>query len=189
MEARSAKEIRVGVARAREVVTLAESRPPTLGAGRLVAVDGPAGSGKTTLGAAVAELTGAQVVHMDDLMEGWGGMAGTGEQLRSIVGPLVAGTAGSYRHYNWHEGRFDRTVPVPPAPWLVVEGVGAGNPQIAAQVTVLVWVEVDDALRLRRGLERDGVAMAGQWQRWMQDEVGFFAAQRTAERADVVVRP
>jgi uridine kinase len=169
-------------------VALAASRPPTLGAGRLVAVDGPAGSGKTTLGAAVAELTGAQIVHMDDLMEGWGDMAGTGDQLRSIVEPLAGGTAGSYRHYNWHEGRFDRTVPVPPAHWLVVEGVGAGNPVIAGNVTVLVWVEVDEELRLRRGLERDGVAMEDHWRTWMREEVGFFAAQRTAERADVVVR-
>jgi uridine kinase len=173
---------------AREVVALAASRAPTVGAGRLVAVDGPAGSGKTTLGAAVAELTGAQVVHMDDLMNGWGDMAGTGDQLRTIVGPLTAGTAGSYRRYNWHEGRFDGTVPVPPAPWLVIEGVGAGNPVVAEHVTVLVWVEVDEELRLRRGLERDGTAMEGHWRTWMRQEVGFFAAQRTAERADVVVR-
>ena len=39
------------------------SRPATLGAGRLVCVDGPAGSGKTTLGAALAERTGAQLIH------------------------------------------------------------------------------------------------------------------------------
>jgi uridine kinase len=173
---------------AREVVALAESRPATLGACRLVAVDGPAGSGKTTLGAAVAELTGAQVVHMDDLMEGWNDMAGTGGQLRSIIEPLLGGRAGRYRRYNWHEGRFDRSVEVPPAPWLVIEGVGAGNPVIAAETTVLVWVEVDDELRLARGLERDGVAMEDHWRAWMRDEVAFFAAQRTAERADVVVR-
>jgi uridine kinase len=174
--------------RAREVVALAGSRSPTLGEGRLVAVDGPAGSGKTTLAAAVAELTGAQVVHMDDLMEGWEGMASTGEQLRSIVEPLAGGVAGSYRHYNWHEGRFDRTVEVPPGGWLVIEGVGAGHPGIAERVTVLVWVEADDELRLRRGLERDGAAMEGHWRRWMRDEVGLFAAHGTAGRADVVLR-
>jgi uridine kinase len=171
-----------------EVVALAESRPPTLGSGRLVAIDGPAGSGKTTLAGAVAELTGAQVVHMDDLMDGWDGMAGTGPQLLSIVEPLARGEAGSYRHYDWHEARFDRTVEVPPAPWLVIEGVGAGNPAIADLVTVLVWVEADDDVRLRRGLERDGSAMEGHWRAWMRDEIGFFAAHRTAERADVRVR-
>lgn len=180
---------RATVARtARTVVALAQSRPATLGGGRLVAIDGPAGSGKTTLGGAVSQLTGAQVVHLDDLMEGWDGMAGTGDQLRSIVEPLASGVAGHYRHYNWHEGRFDHTVAVPPAAWLVIEGVGAGNPVIADSVTVLVWVEADDELRLRRGLERDGAPMEGRWRTWMKEEAAFFSSQRTAERADLVVR-
>ena len=38
------------------VVDLALRRPPTLGDGRLVCIDGPAGSGKTTLAAEVAAL-------------------------------------------------------------------------------------------------------------------------------------
>ena len=45
---------------------------------------------------------------------------------------------------------------MPVAPWLVVEGVGSGDPVVADRVTVLVWVEADDELRLARGLERDG---------------------------------
>ena len=47
---------------------------------------------------------------------------------RSVVEPLAEGRAGAYRHYNWHLDRFDREVAVPVAPWLVVEGVGSGNP-------------------------------------------------------------
>ena len=61
--------------------TLAAARPATLGTGRLVCVDGPAGSGKTTLGAELAERTGAQLVHGDDLMEGWRGLDAVGRQL------------------------------------------------------------------------------------------------------------
>ena len=42
---------------AAEVLSLARSRPPTLGSGRLICVDGPAGSGKTTLAEEVASLS------------------------------------------------------------------------------------------------------------------------------------
>jgi cytidylate kinase len=170
---------------ARAVVRLAESRPATLGMGRLVCVDGPSGSGKTTLAGAVADRTGAAVVHMDDLMEGWQGMAGTGGQLASIVEPMAAGRPGSYRHFNWFEHRFDRVVELAPSDWLVIEGVGSGSPVIAAYVTVLVWVEVDDVLRLRRGLDRDGAEMETHWREWMRQEVGFFHGQRTRDRADL----
>ena len=173
-------------AAARVVVDLASSRPATSGV-RVVCVDGPAGSGKTTLAAELAELTGAQVVHMDDLMEGWGGFGGTGEQLTTIVRPLPEGRAGSYRHYNWHLDRFDREVVVPVVPWLVIEGVGSGNPVIADHVTLLVWVEADDELRLARGLDRDGSEMESLWRQFMADERAMFTEHRTRERADVVV--
>ena len=98
---------------------------------------------------------------MDDLMDGWGGLGGTGDQLDDgRRGRWPRAAPGATARYNWHLDRFDRAVAVPVAPWLVVEGVGSGNPAIADLVTVLVWVEVDDDLRLARGLERDG-ARAG----------------------------
>jgi hypothetical protein len=172
---------------AQVVVDLASARPATCGDVRVVCVDGPAGSGKSTLAAAIAERTGAQVVHMDDLMDGWRGLGGTGGRLESAVRPLADGRPGSYEQFNWHLDRFDRVVAVPVAPWLVVEGVGSGNPVIEDLVTALVWVEVGDVLRLARGLERDGAEMEAHWRQFMVDEAGVFAAHRTRVRADVVV--
>ena len=169
------------------VVALASARPATLGAGRLVCVEGPAGSGKTTLGTEIAALTEAQVIHGDDLMEGWGGFATVSRQLTAIVTELAAGRPGSYEVYDWHRGRFDGTVAVPPAPWLVVEGVGSSEPAIAPYVTALVWVEVDDDLRLARGLARDGAHMESYWRTFMGSERELFARHRARERADVLV--
>ncbi len=169
------------------ILSLASARPATLGAGRLVCVDGPAGSGKTTLGAELADRTGAQLIHGDDLMEGWRGLDAVGRQLAGLVDALAAGRAGSYEHYDWLADRYDRTVEVPPAPWLVVEGVGSGAAAIAAYTTVLVWVEVDDELRLSRGMARDGEEMREHWLTFMHDERALFARERIRERADVVV--
>jgi uridine kinase len=169
------------------VLSLASSRPPTLGQGRLVCLDGPAGSGKTTLSQALADRTGAVVVHTDDLMEGWGGFATVTQQLCTVVERLARAEPGSYERYNWEQGRFDSTVTVAPAPWLVVEGVGSGEPRIADHVTALVWVEVDDELRLARGLDRDGGHMKDHWLEFMPAERAVFARDRTRERADVLV--
>ena len=176
-----------GTSTASLVLDLARSRPPSLGSGRLVCVDGPAGSGKTTLAAALAETVGATVVHADDLMEGWRGLDSVARQLDGLIADLAEGRSGSYQRYDWLQNRFDRTVQVAPGPWLVVEGVGSGAPGIAAYVTVLVWVEVDDELRLARGLERDGAAMEEHWRTFMADERALFAREATRERADVVV--
>ena len=54
-----------------EVADRVMAAPPTLGDGRLVCVDGPAGSGKTTLAAALADVVpGAHVIHCDELLHG-----------------------------------------------------------------------------------------------------------------------
>ena len=128
---------------AQVVVDLALSRPPTLADGRLVCVDGPAGSGKTTLAAEVAALVpGAQVVHMDDLYAGWSGIDhAVTDQLDSILLPLAEGRAGSYRRFDWASDRFAETTTVQPGPLLVLEGVGSGTRAHADLCTVLVWVD------------------------------------------------
>jgi uridine kinase len=167
-----------------EVLALASSRPPTLGAGRLVCVDGPAGSGKTTL----ADQLGAPVVHVDDLLEGWSGLATLHRQVLPLLDGLAAGKRGRYQRYDWLAGRRAEVVEVPPAPLLVLEGVGSGSPAWAHLATVLVFVEAGPELRLARGMARDGEQMRGHWLTWMDDEAALLAREDTRARADIVVR-
>lgn len=173
---------------ARLVLELASSRPATLGAGRLVCVDGPAGSGKTTLAAALARLEPrSRVIHMDDLYDGWDGLPRLTDQLEPLLRPLASGAPGSYRRYDWLAGEYAETVTVEPVPLLVLEGVGSGSRAHADLTTVLTWVWAPSDLRLRRGLERDGSALAGRWRQWMLDEDALFVREETARRADLFV--
>lgn len=171
---------------AAEVLALARSRPPTLGEGRLVCVDGPAGSGKTSLAAALEE-SGARVVHLDDLYDGWEGLPRVDTQLETLLRPLAAGRDGHYRRYDWLTAGWAETVGVPPCPLLVVEGVGAFAPAVADLVTVLVWVEAPHDLRLARGLERDGEGLRREWLAWMAQEEGHLARTGARDRADLHV--
>ena len=172
---------------AQRVLELASSREPTLGRGRLICVDGPAGSGKTTLATELAELSGAPVIHMDDLFEGWDGLPRITSQLESLLRPLARGRYGSYRRWDWPGNAWAETVLVPPAPLLVLEGVGSGSAQVGELITVLAWVEVPYDLRMERGLERGGIGVAENWRQWAVDEQELFAREQTRERADVVL--
>jgi uridine kinase len=175
------------------------ARPATLGQGRLVCVDGPAGSGKSTFAALVASgfdkldqrdspsPTQSRVVQVDDLLEGWRGLSGVTTQLEGLLRSLADGRAGSYRRYDWLAGAFAETVVVEPVPLLVLEGVGSGAARFDDLRTLLVWVEAPYDERLRRGLERDGDAFAPHWEQWAADEAALFARERTRERADLRV--
>lgn len=171
------------------VLALLAERPPTLGTSRLLCVDGPGGSGKTTLARAVADRTGAALVHLDHLYDGWSGLPTVGEQLGPLLLPLADGRPGHYRRYDWHARAYAETVEVgvPASGLLVLEGVGAGAAAYADLQTVLVWVEVPRELRLARGLARDGEHLRDEWVAWQAAEDAHLAGERTRERADLVV--
>jgi uridine kinase len=165
---------------------------PTLGESRLVCVDGHAGSGKSTLGEAVRDLaseTGtSDLVHLDDLLDGWEGLPQVAETLhRGVLVPIAEGHDGRYLRYDWHRARFAEEHVVQPVDLLVVEGVGSGATAYSSLVTTLVWVDAPADLRLARGLARDGEALRPHWLRWKNAEESLFRRERTRERADVIV--
>lgn len=166
------------------------STPPRVGAVRLVVVDGPAGSGKTTLADRLAEeLDGAPVIHLDDMYEGWDGLAPPlwSRLQEQVLEPLGAGRAARFQRYDWHAGRFADWVEVPRHPVLVVEGVGAAARVVDRWASLRVWVEAPPDLRLQRGIARDGEAMRANWLAWRRAEDAHFAADGTRDRADVVI--
>jgi uridine kinase len=179
-----------GEATAAELLAWTLSRPATLGAGRLVCVDGPAGSGKTTLACGITLAAGGSVrlLHMDDIYEGWSGLEAAMTRVADhVVGPLRTGRAGRYRRYDWVREEPAEEHLVEPVDLLVIEGVGSGGAAYADSTTCLVWVEAPADERLRRGLERDGEAVRAQWLAFMADEEAMFARERTRARADVIV--
>ena len=110
----------------------AAAHPATLGTSRLICVDGPAGSGKTTLGDALAEAASyggpgsVVLLHMDDFYEGWDGLTrGIADRLlRSLIAPLSRGRAATVATWDWHAATWGPEVTVAPAPLMVLEGVG-----------------------------------------------------------------
>lgn len=154
----------------------------------VVAVDGPSGSGKSVLGAVAARDLGAGLVRMDDLFPGWDGLAAApGLLAEQVLAPLARGERAAYRRWDWHQDGWAEEVEVPAGEVLVVEGCGSSVRPAAELVDVAVWVEAPRELRLRRGLARDGESYRPHWQRWADQEAALYAADRTRERADVVV--
>ncbi len=189
-------------ATAAEIVSTVLASRPTLGSGRLVCVDGPAGSGKTTLAAAlnrsfrdelrssVSTESSVRMLHMDNVYDGWAGLeAGMDTVASAVVGPLRTGRSGCYRRYDWHRSRFAEKRLVPPCDVLLIEGVGSGGRLggYPDAVTCLVWVAASSDVRLERGLQRDGERQREHWLAWQRQEAAMFARERIRDRADVVV--
>lgn len=154
----------------------------------VVAIDGPSGAGKTTLARAVGRLVDARVVHLDDIYPGWDGLAEAVPLVTTqVLEPLSRGEDTAYRRWDWMRHRWGGTQPVAVAPRLVLEGVGSSVLPAGAYAAVRVWVEASRKLRFARGMARDGEGYRPHWERWAAQESALFAADRTRERADLVV--
>lgn len=162
---------------------------PSCGSVRLVAVDGPAGAGKTTFAGRLGARLRCQVIHSDDFPVPWEeGPGGWFHALESqVLRPLQEGLAGGFRRYDWVRGTYAELVTVPPAPVLIIEGVGTARASVAGLPAYTVWVEAPEEVRLRRVLERDGPELEPRWREWFAAEQIWFAGDRTRERADLVV--
>lgn len=166
------------------------SAKPRLGHTRLVCVDGPAGSGKTTFADRLATALGPHtpVVHMDDLYGGWTLRGVVARLSAGVLRPLAEGQPGAFHRYDWAAGRFraDPTA-VPVSEVLVVEGCGSCPRAVDPWATLRVWVEAPAGLRLARGIARDGSDLAPEWRRWQVLEAEVFAVEDTRARADLRV--
>lgn len=161
---------------------------PSCGPVRLVAVDGHAGSGKTTFAARLAAaLDGAPVVHLDDLAThdepfGWAG------RLREqVLARLLLGEQAEHQVYDWVLRRFASSRQVPAAPVVLIEGVGAGRAEIRPYLARLIWMELDQPAARARGEQRDGPELASFWDGWTKAELSHFAADPSRRYADLLV--
>ncbi|MFT2015987.1 uridine kinase family protein [Streptomyces sp. 796.1] len=163
--------------------------PPSCGPVRLIAVDGHAGSGKSTFaGRLAAALGGAPVLHTDDLASHAALFDWSARLHEQVLGPLARGVDASYEVYDWHARRFATRRTLPVAPVVLVEGVGAGRRAVRPFLACLLWMERDARDSWGRGQRRDGPEMSEFWAGWVPAEQAHFAADPSRPYADALVR-
>ncbi|WP_042386583.1 uridine kinase family protein [Streptacidiphilus melanogenes] len=165
---------------------------PSCGPTRLLAVDGYAGSGKTTFSGRLAEALGgadrAPVVHLDDLATHEEFFAWTDRLRAEVLKPLADGDPARHRVYDWELARFDafRELPTAP-PFLILEGVGAGRRAVRPCLAALLWMDVDAGTARARGELRDGPELAEFWKRWTKEQSAHFRVDPSRGFADFLV--
>jgi uridine kinase len=163
------------------------SRPPAGVATRLIAIDGPGGAGKTTLAARLAVELQAAVIHTDEFASWDNPVNWWPELLERALKPLAAGEVAHYQPTTWG-GEECTPVLIEPGGTVVLEGVTASRDAFRPYLAYSIWIETDRAVRLRRGIDRDGEEARLQWEGWMAAEDLYIEAEKPAEHVNVVLR-
>jgi uridine kinase len=171
-----------------EIVAHAKTAQPRLGQTHLTVIDGPAASGKTTASRKIATALGAHLFHIDQMLEGWGGLARLWPRLLDeVLLPIRGGKPGVFRAWDWEQDCLGQWSEVPVTEFLVIEGVGTGHQEVDQYASFKIWVEAPQDLRLERGLERDGSDTAELWEAWIPEEMELHKAHNTRARCDVII--
>jgi hypothetical protein len=106
--------------------------------------------------------------------------------------PARQGRLVSYRPPRWAEHGREGSIDIAAdSPLLLIEGDGAGRRDVADLIDALIWVQSDEREAERRALARIGTPNGNPTlqahREWMAEETPFNAAQRTWERADLIV--
>jgi uridine kinase len=149
---------------------------------KIVTIDGPAGSGKTTLASELAsELKNSNgvmsVVHLDELYEGWDDALGQKlfDRIEAwILTPIRNGLGLKFLKYDWHQGKYASWSELPLTPVVIIEGVGSGHSSLRQYASQAIWVEADDHLLLDRVVQRDGEGVRDAMLIWKARERSYF---------------
>lgn len=159
--------------------------------GRIIAIDGPAGAGKTTLASKLKTALNnlvIHVIHMDDLYDGWENAltANLTRILESgITNPVFNGKAYEYRKYDWLSGEYGELLRYPNPDLLILEGVGAGQKAVRKYLDQLIWIEIDAEAGLNRVLRRDGDYIENHMRLWQMRESEHFKQENTRDCATI----
>lgn len=165
---------------------------PQRGSLRLVAVDGRAGSGKSTFARCLSEaLGGASILALDDFLA-WDDLMDFWPRLEAqALSPLFEGRGARYQARDWERDPYGRGLgpwkELPFSPLVILEGVGAARRELRSRLAYAIWIETPPLVCLERGISRDGVERTNLWMAWQEREAAFFDADPVRGHVQLVV--
>jgi uridine kinase len=159
----------------------------------IIAIDGPAGAGKTTLAQtislALSPRMSTTVIHMDDLYNGWD--FALDENLTKTLVWLARSHKDEkplkYSSFNWVLGSFDAVKEIPSSQLLILEGVGSSQRSVEELITTSIWLDLDPQIGYQRVLDRDGENIANSMTLWLATQEQHFRVEDTKERCEFVL--
>lgn len=161
---------------------------------RLLVIDGPCGSGKTTLATQLTDFLNtcapdtAALLHMDDFFLPHalktperlaipGGNVDLERLCTEVLMPFATQQPIAYRRYLCHEDAFSPVISVPDSPWLILEGSYSLLPEIRQHASLCVFLTVSSACQQERLLQRVGAERLEVFnRRWIPLENAYFKA-------------
>ena len=172
---------------------------PDKGAPLVIAVDGRAASGKTTLANQLAGIMNAGVVHMDDFFlprelrtaaryREIGGNVHYERFAAEVLPRLKKAGSFTYRTFDCSILGYGKTAEVKDSGWRIVEGAYSLHPKFGDYADLKVFYDISPEEQKRRIVRRNGEARYRVFRdRWIPLEENYIRNCGVVRRADLVI--
>jgi len=154
---------------------------------KIIGVDGCGGAGKSTFARRLAALLDAQLIQTDDFASWDTALDCAPRLLDQVLLPLHQDRAGRYQRYDWGTQTLAEWHDVPLQPHIVLEGVSSTRAVFRPMLAFKIFVDAPKAIRLTRGLARDGAQALPLWESWQAAEDDYLKTEDPAARADLIL--
>jgi uridine kinase len=159
----------------------------------IVLIDGRAGSGKSTFAESLQQQlfrdgeSAPRVIHMDNIFEGWDGLAlGSEYMVRFILQPLARQETASWQDWSWVKNQRSSWREFSGGTPLIVEGCGSLTERSKEHADISIWLEASEETRRERWIQRE--RHLEKFDFWAAQELDFYAREKTQSLADLVIK-
>ena len=162
----------------------------------VIAIDGPCGSGKSSLAALLSDLFPSRVLHMDDYYLPLPQRACDWEQIpcgnmdlerfrRQALLPAAENMPIAYQPYSCQKGQLLTAATLPAAPLTIVEGSYCQHPLLAPHYDLKIFLRCESQEQLSRLGRRETTRLDAYLQRWIPLEQSYYRAFDIVARCDL----
>lgn len=163
----------------------------------ILAIDGRAASGKTTLAKNLQEILGADIIQMDDFFlppalrtaerfHEPGGNVHYERLAAEVLHNLSVTAPFSYRIFDCSQMDYNGTKEIGHTPIRIVEGSYSCHPVFGNYADITVFSDVEPEEQMARIRRRNGEQMAEMFRKkWIPLEEAYFQTYKIAEKADI----
>ncbi len=166
----------------------------------VLAIEGRAASGKSTLAAELAAITKYPVIKMDHFflpqslkkprrVQTPGGNTHYERFIEEVVNNIKEDAPFSYEIFDCSIGGINGSALIPATRWRIVEGVYSLHPKFGDYADLKIFVDIEPEEQMRRIRNRDGVQMARIFREtWIPMEEVYFHKYKQEKNVDYILK-
>lgn len=165
----------------------------------IISIDGPCGSGKSTIAEEIRNKTLCNVLHMDDFYlpfanrdKNWmnmiAGHMDFNRLIEKVLKPYKEGRKTEYISYDCHNDNYLQEIDIDLMKPLIIEGSYSSHPCLNEYVDYKVFIDIDSELQKDRLTKRNPKVVDKFISMWIPFENNYFEALDIRGKSDLIIQ-